>query len=37
MNGHIDAIARQIVGEAFAQVHEEQARKDAKDYWEKTR
>lgn len=37
MNGNIDAIARQIVGEAFAQVHEEQARKDAKDYWEKTR
>jgi type VI secretion system FHA domain protein len=37
MNGNIDAIARQIVAEAFAQVHVEQARANAKDYWEKTR
>lgn len=35
MSANIDTIARQVIGEAFAQVNEEQARKAAKAYWGK--
>lgn len=35
MRANLDAVTRQIMAEAFAQVQEEQARKTAKEYWEK--
>ncbi|MNL48080.1 hypothetical protein D3C87_1709090 [compost metagenome] len=34
MSGNIDAVTRQIIAEAFAQVQEEQARRVASQYWE---
>ena len=34
LSGNLDVIARQIIAEAFAQVHEELARKVSKEYWE---